>query len=112
MSTVSMDDIQDQVLKSLQQIDQFVDERLKPMVNQSDYRFCVKIQYNTSNTPDEYQPSGFSDSREVRSVINWKKILTSKMSSSRKILAQIKTSHHKMLLVYRTSSMNSTIMKK
>ena len=111
LSTTSIDDIQQQVLKSLEQIDQFADERLKPIVNRSDYRFCSKIQYNTSTTPDEYQPAGFSDSREVISPINWKKILSSKMNSSRKILAQIKTTHHKMLLVYRTTSINSTMRK-
>ena len=111
LSTTSIDDIQQQVLKSLEQIDQFADERLKPIVNRSDYRFCLKIQYNTSTTPDEYQPAGFSDSREVILPINWKKILSSKMNSSRKILAQIKTTHHKMLLVYRTTSINSTMRK-
>lgn len=111
LSTTSIDDIQQQVLKSLEQIDQFVDERVKPIVDRSAYRFCLKIQYNTSSTPDDYQPASFTDSREVISPINWKKILTSKMNSSRKILAQIKTTHHKMLLVYRTSSLNSTIRK-
>jgi hypothetical protein len=111
LSTTSTDDIQQQVLKSLEQIEQFVDERLKPIVNRSDYRFCLKIQYNTSITPDDYQPTGFLDSREIISPINWKKILTTKLTSSRRILAQIKTAHHKMLLVYRTSTMNSTMKK-
>lgn len=110
-STTSTDDIQRQVLKSLEQIDQFIDERLKPISNRSDYRFCLKIQYNTSSTPEDYQPAGFVDSREIVSPIDWKKILTSKITSSRRILAQIKTAHHKMLLVYRTPTMNSTMKK-
>jgi hypothetical protein len=105
LSTTSTDDIQQQVLKSLEQINQFVDEHLEPIVNRSDYRFCLKIQYNDSITPEDYQPTGFSDSREIISPINWKKILTTKITSSRKILAQIKTAHHKMLLVYRTPTM-------
>ena len=48
LSTTSTDDIQQQVLKALEQIDQFVDERLQPISNRSDYRFGLKIQYNTS----------------------------------------------------------------
>ena len=111
LSTTSTDDIQQQVLKSLEQIDQFVDERLKPIPDRSNYRFCLKIQYNTPITPDDFQPTGFTDSREIISPINWKKILTTKNTSSRKILAQIKTSHHKMLLVYRAPTLNSTIRK-
>jgi len=111
LSTTSTEDIQQQVLKSLEQINQFVDERLKPIVNRSDYRFCLKIEYNTSTTPDDYQPTGFTDSREIISPINWKKILGTKITSSRRILAQIKTAHHKMLLVYRTPTMNSTMKK-
>ena len=109
LNTTSTEDIQQQVLKSLEQINQFVDERLKPIINRSDYRFCLKIQYNSSITPDEYQPTGFIDSREIISPIDWKQILTTKIPSSRKILAQIKTAHHKMLLVYRTQTMNSTM---
>jgi hypothetical protein len=108
-STTSTEDIQQQVLKTLEQIDQFVDERLEPIVNRSDYRFCLKIQYNTTITPNDYQPTGFVDSREIISPINWKQILTTKITSSRRILAQIKTAHHKMLLVFRTPSMNSTM---
>jgi hypothetical protein len=111
LSTTSTDDIQQQVLKSLEQINQFVDERLQPIINRSNYRFCLKIQYNTSITPDDYQPTGFVDSREITSPINWKKILTTKITSSRRILAQIKTAYHKMLLVYRTPTMNSTMNK-
>ncbi|CAF2578991.1 unnamed protein product [Rotaria sp. Silwood2] len=111
LSTTSIDDIQQQVLKALEQINQFVDERLKPIVNRSNYRFCLKIQYNTSITPNDYQPTGFVDSHEIISPINWKKILTTKITSSRRILAQIKTSHHKMLLVFRTPTMNSTMKK-
>lgn len=111
LSTTSTDDIQQQVLKSLEQINQFVDERLEPILNRSDYRFCLKIQYNTSITPNDYQPTGFVDSREINSPINWKKILITKVTSSRRILAQIKTTHHKMLLVYRTPTMNSTMKK-
>jgi hypothetical protein len=110
-STTSTDDIQQQVLKSLEQINQFIDERLKPIINRSDYRFSLQIQYNTPITPDDYQPIGFVDSREIISPINWNKILTRKITSSRRILAQIKTAHHKMLLVYRTPTMNSTITK-
>ena len=105
----STDDLQQQVLKALEQIDQFVDERLKPIANRSDYRFCLKIQYNATATPDDYQPAGFVDSREITSPVNWKTILTTKVSSSRKILAQIKTAHHKMLLVFRTPNSDSSI---
>ncbi|CAF3377355.1 unnamed protein product [Rotaria socialis] len=105
-STTSVDDIQQQVLKALEQINQFVDERLQSIDNRSNYRFCVKIQYNSSITPDDYQPPGFVDSNEIVSAINWNKISTTKITSSRKILAQIKTAHHKMLLVFRTPSMN------
>lgn len=108
-STTSTDDLQQQVLKALEHIDQFVDERLKPIANRSDYRFCLKIQYDTAATPDDFQPAGFVDSREITSPINWKQILTTKVSSSRKILAQIKTAHHKMLLVFRTPNIDSSI---
>ncbi|CAF0852794.1 unnamed protein product [Adineta ricciae] len=111
LNTTSTDDIQQQVLKALQQINEFIDERLKPIANRGDYRFCLKIQYNSSITPENYQPTGFTDSREIVSPINWKQILTMKLSSSRRILAQIKTTHHKMLLVYRTPTMNSTSRK-
>jgi hypothetical protein len=52
LSTTSTEDIQQQVLKSFEQINQFVGERLKPIVNRSNYRFCLKIQYNSSTTPD------------------------------------------------------------
>jgi hypothetical protein len=105
LSTTSTEDIQQQVLKSFEQINQFVDERLKPIFDRSNYRFCLKIQYNSSTTPDDYQPIGFIDSQEIISPINWKKILTTKITSSRRILVQIKTAHHKMLLVYRTPTM-------
>ena len=101
LSTTSTNDIQQQVLKFLEQINRFVDEHLQPIVNRSTYRFCLKIQYNTSITPDNYQPTGFVDSYEIVSPVNWKRILTKKITSSRKILAQIKTSYHKMLLVFR-----------
>lgn len=111
LNTTSVDDIQQQVLKSLEQINQFVDERLEPVEDRSNYRFSLKIQYNTMVTPDDYQPQGFVDSREVISPINWKKILTTKIISSRKILSQIKTAHHKMLLVFRTPTLNSSMKK-
>ncbi|CAF0739154.1 unnamed protein product [Adineta steineri] len=111
LSTTSTDDIQQQVFKAIEQINQFIDERLEPIINRSDYRFCLKIQYNTSITPNDYQPTGFIDSCEIISPINWKKILTTKIQSSRKILAQIKTTHHKMLLVFRTPTLNSTFRK-
>lgn len=105
LSTTSIDDIQKQVLKSLKQINEFVDEHLKPISNRSNYRFCLKIEYNQVETPSSYQPTGFVDSRDIDSPINWKQILTTKMSSTRKILAQIKTTFHKMLIVYRVPTM-------
>lgn len=105
LSTTSIDDIQLQVLKSLKQINEFIDERLKPISNRSNYRFCLKIEYNQIETPDDYQPTGFVDSRNIKSPIDWKQILTTKMSSTRKILAQIKTTFHKMLIVYRAPTM-------
>lgn len=111
LSTTSTEDIQQQVLKSLEQINQFVDERVQPITNRSNYRFCLRIQYNTQITPEDYQPTGFTDSREIISPIDWKKILTTKITSSRRILAQIKTTHHKMLLVYRTPTLNSSMKK-
>ena len=100
-STTSIDELQQQVIKALETIQQFTDERVKPIADRSNYRFCLKIQYNTAETPHDYQPAGFSDSREIVSPINWKRILSTKMSSSRRILAQIKTAHHKMMLVFR-----------
>jgi hypothetical protein len=110
-SHTSIDDLQQQVLKVLDTIDEFIDEHLEPIVHRSHYRFALKIEYNTSLTPDEYQPAGFVDSREIISPINWKKVLTTKTTSSRRILAQIKTAHHKMLLVFRRPTMNVSMRK-
>ena len=100
-STATTDDLQQQVIKALEAIQQFTDERVKPIADRSNYRFCLKIQYNTVDTPHDYHPTGFSDSHEIVSPINWKRLLSVKMSSSRRILAQIKTAHHKMMLVFR-----------
>ena len=110
-SSTSTEEIQQQVLKALEQIDQFVDENVEPIRDRGNYRFTLKIQYNSSTTPTDYQPAGFVDSTKVISPIDWKTILATKTSSSRRIVAQIKTPHHKMLLVYRKPSSNISMRK-
>ena len=110
-TNTSLDDLQQQVLQALEQINQFVDEHIQPIRNRANYRFCLKIQYNTVITPNEYQPSGFVDSNNINSPIDWKQILSTKLTSSRRILAQIKTTHHKMLLVFRKPTMDTSMRK-
>lgn len=97
----STEDLQQQVLKSLDEIDRFVDENLQPIRKRSNYRFSLNIEYNSKTTPIDYEPIGFYNPETLDSPIDWKRILSEKIKSSRRILAQIKTKHHKMLLVHR-----------